>query len=198
MRSPVSPAARGGGALFRFARLENDLKTERADRQALLDRVQAQEAKRFDLLHEWRAKAMMDSYAALCNLEDAHEDFSKSFGGFEGGPTPLNYWEKLAKAGSAFRDTFWSRRILFDVTLANDLTQLNRAYVEISNRYLVLYNTERVALRGNEDNEAKRRRIEYDVLSEILRSERYHKVVSAISDIQREIELRFRSLFGVT
>ena len=152
----------------RLAHVESDLSIERAERQALLDRVQAQEAKRFDVLHEWRAKAMSETYAALCDLEDAVDDFSRSFAGFVGGPTPINFWESLAKAGKTFRDAFWSKRILFDKELADDLTYLNRAYVEISNSYVAKYGAARGVLRGSDDTEEKRRRAEYDVLAEIL------------------------------
>lgn len=49
----------------RLAHVESNLTTEREERQALRDRVQSQEATKFDLLHEWRAKAMLETYAAL-------------------------------------------------------------------------------------------------------------------------------------
>lgn len=68
--------------------------------------MEAQEAKRFDLLHEWRAMAMSDTYVALCALQDAHEEFSRAFAGFVGGPTPVIYWEKLAKAGALLEKHF--------------------------------------------------------------------------------------------
>jgi len=186
------------GTQQRLAHVESDLSTERAERQGLLDRVLAQEAKRFDVLHEWRAKAMSDTYAALCDLEDAFDAFSRSFGGFVGGPTPMNFWEDLAKAGTSFRNAFWNKRILFDQELANDLTGLNRAYVEISNLYFAKYGAARGVLRGSGDTEEKRRQAEYDVLAEILRSDRYHNATVRIVALKEKIEDRFRSLFGVT
>jgi hypothetical protein len=160
--------------------------------------VQAQEAKRFDLLHEWRAKAMSDTYAALCDLEDAFDAFSRSFGGFVGGPTPLIFWEDLAKAGKSFRDAFWNKRILFDKELADDLTGLNRAYVSISNAYFAKYGAARGVLRGSDDTEEKRRRAEYDVLAEVLRSDGYMDAVDRMVALNKKIADRFRSLFGVT
>jgi hypothetical protein len=182
----------------RLAHVESNLTNERNERQALRDQIQSQEAKRFDLLHEWRAKAMADTFAALCDLDDAHDAFSGSYAGFVDGPTPKSYWEDFAKAGKVFREAFWSKRILFDSGLAADLMSLNRAYGEISNTFWAKFGAESGALRGATNAEEKRRRIEYDVLSEILHSERYSKLTATIVVLQREIEERFRSLFGVS
>lgn len=83
----------------RLASVESDL---RAEREALRDRVEAQEAKRFDLLHEWRAKAMSDTYAALCALQDAHDKFSNSFAGFVSGPTPIKLLDRANESRKRF------------------------------------------------------------------------------------------------
>jgi hypothetical protein len=139
-----------------------------------------------------------DLRGSLCDLEDAHDAFSRSFAGFVGGPTPKTYWEELANTGKVFREAFWKKRVLFDSDLANNLTLLNRAYVEISNSFFAQYGAARGSLRGSDDTEEKRRRIEYDALSNILHSERYRKIVSTITILQKEIEERFRSLFGVS
>lgn len=183
----------------RLARVESDLATERDERKALRDHVEAQDAKRFDLLHEWRAKAMSETYATLCDLEDAHVAFAQSFEGFDGGRTPRDYWRDLASARIEFRKAFWTKLILFDRDVAGDLTMLLRAYEAITYLYFSLYLAGVKAIRaeGKSSDEA-RRAVEYDVLSRILTSARYRDVNDRIEGVRGKIEERFRKLFGVT
>jgi hypothetical protein len=75
----------------RLALLSSDLERERDERRALRDRVDTQEKTRFDLLHEQRAQVMRETFSALCDLEDALDDFSRSSSGFVGGPGPMEY-----------------------------------------------------------------------------------------------------------
>jgi hypothetical protein len=186
------------GTQERLAHVESDLAVERDERKALRERVDARDARRFDLLHEWRAKAMLETYARLCELEDAYEAFSRSFGGFVGGPTPKKFWEDLATAGTEFRNAFWTKRVLFGKSLADDLMMLNRGYVEISNLYFMQYRTGVAAIIDSKRTEDAIRTVEYDALMSVYQSTRYREANDRIDSVRMKIEERFRDLFGVT
>jgi hypothetical protein len=76
-----------------LARLRSDLEAERDERRALRGRLDFQEEKRFDLLHVERAKVMRETYSALCELEDAEEQFAESFNTVERLPNAREDWE---------------------------------------------------------------------------------------------------------
>jgi len=97
-----------------LARLQDELASERDERKSLRDRFDSQDLQRFQLLLEKRAQVMSETYAALCDLEEAYSEFNRSFMGFVGGPGPKDRWEGYMVAGEAFRKAFWPHRILFD------------------------------------------------------------------------------------
>jgi hypothetical protein len=180
----------------RLTRLQSDLSAESDERKGLRDRLDFQERKRFDILHEQRAQAMRDTYAALCDLEDARDAFQRSFGGFVGGPGPGDYWSKFRDAGERYRNAFHPNQLLFDEGLAADLSQLNRAYVAIVNTYAVLLHTEAAARRSDKDDSAVRRQAEYEALNKLFQSQHYREATGQIVPLQEKVEKAFRAVYG--
>jgi hypothetical protein len=88
-----------------LARLQAELASERDERTALRNRIDHQDEKRFDLLHEHRAGAMRETYSALCDLEDAFDHFAHSFMGLAGAPGPADRWQDFVNAGNNYRAT---------------------------------------------------------------------------------------------
>jgi hypothetical protein len=179
-----------------LAKVQSDLTVERDERTALRDRIDAQENKRFDVLHEQRSRVMAETYSALCDLDDAHDEFSRSFGGYVGGPGPADFWQKFREAGGRYRSAFWPNRILFDAELASALSDLNRAYVAIGNTFGILLRTEIASRQIEKDNAEGRRGAEYDALQSLFLGKPYQDAIQQIEPLQRRIEEAFRRLYG--
>jgi hypothetical protein len=181
----------------RLERLKGEVALERDERTSLSDRVNAQETKRFDLLHERRADAMSMTYAGLCDLEDAADALSRSLHGLPSDPTPLQRWTDVTEAGTAFRNAFVKRQILFDQSLAEDLLELNRAYVAISKTYVAQYLGCVSQFVDSQRTPENLRRCEYDAIRALLESKSYADALAKIPPLKRRIEDAFRELYGV-
>ncbi len=180
-----------------LTRLQSDLEAERDERQALRDRLDIQEKKRFDVLHEQRAQVMRETYSALCDLSDAFEAFSRSFKGFIGGPGPLDSWEKLKHAGETYRKAFWPNRILFEKSLADDLSRVDRAYIAVANKFMALVVGKMPSLTDAQRTDEVRRKASYDSLQELLTSGSYRDTVERIRPLEEKVEAAFRRVYGV-
>lgn len=176
--------------------LGSNLENERDERRALRDRVDTQEKTRFDLLHEQRAQVMRETFSALCDLEDALDDFSRSYGGFVGGPGPMEYWKKMQSAAISFRKAFSPNRILFDAPLASDLSELNRTYVEIGNKFYALVGGQMTMLTQAQRTEEAQRNAEYDALQQMLTREWYGVAIQRIPPLISRVAAAFRELYG--
>src|ERR1700723_2133554 len=85
-----------------LAKVQAEIANDRDERNALRHRLDTQDLKRFDWLHQERASVMQATYAALCDLEDARDAFAGSFMGFVGDPGPAKYWEQFQTVGKRF------------------------------------------------------------------------------------------------
>jgi hypothetical protein len=79
----------------------------------------------------------------------------------------------MQAAAISFRKAFWPNRILFDAPLATDLSELNRTYVEIRNKFFALVGGRMATLTQAQRTEDAQRNAEYDALQQMLTREWY-------------------------